>query len=290
MKDSDWEILYELHKTPNMTKVANSLYMTQPSLTKRLQHMEEEFGVAIVNRTPKGLKFTVEGEYLAQRAKLQMEFMKETMETLKEMEESKKTIIRIGSCYTYSKYTLAEIMVPYKQLHPEVQFDVVMGPSQQLFRDLLEDKVDVAFVRGDYEGKVNQTLIENNVAYLVTKEPIDDLEKLQDMQMISYRTNDKTRELLEEWWKDRFAQDLPAGMEAGYVDFTWQLISKGLGYTICFLVDNFTNEYNLCLKPLLKKDGSKLIRNTWFMTQQSKRLPKEIVEFSDFVEKQLVKK
>ena len=40
MKDSDWEILYELYKNPNMTKVANLLYMTQPSLTKRLQHME----------------------------------------------------------------------------------------------------------------------------------------------------------------------------------------------------------------------------------------------------------
>ena len=37
MKDSDWEILYELHRNPNMTKVANLLYITQPSLTKRLQ-------------------------------------------------------------------------------------------------------------------------------------------------------------------------------------------------------------------------------------------------------------
>lgn len=33
MKDSDWEILYELYKNPNMTKVANLLYITQPSLT-----------------------------------------------------------------------------------------------------------------------------------------------------------------------------------------------------------------------------------------------------------------
>ena len=57
MKDSDWEILYELHRNPNMTKVANLLYITQPSLTKRLQHMEAEFQVTIVNRTPKGLTF-----------------------------------------------------------------------------------------------------------------------------------------------------------------------------------------------------------------------------------------
>ena len=41
MKDSDWEILYALYKKPNITKVANMLYMTQPSLTKRLQQMEK---------------------------------------------------------------------------------------------------------------------------------------------------------------------------------------------------------------------------------------------------------
>ena len=51
VKDFDWEILYELHKNPNMTKVANLLYITQPSLTKRLQQMESEFQIAIVNRT-----------------------------------------------------------------------------------------------------------------------------------------------------------------------------------------------------------------------------------------------
>ena len=39
MKDSDWLILSELYKNPNMTKVADLLYTTQPSMTKRLQHM-----------------------------------------------------------------------------------------------------------------------------------------------------------------------------------------------------------------------------------------------------------
>ena len=58
-----------------MTKVANSFYMTQPSLTKRLKQMEEEFGVTIVNRTPKGLSFTPEGSYLADQAERYLVFM-----------------------------------------------------------------------------------------------------------------------------------------------------------------------------------------------------------------------
>ena len=51
IKDSDWEILYKLYETPNMTKVADMLYISQPSLTKWVKNMEKEFGVKIINRT-----------------------------------------------------------------------------------------------------------------------------------------------------------------------------------------------------------------------------------------------
>lgn len=67
MKDFDWELLHELYKNPNLTKVANVLYITQPTLTKRLQHIEAEFDVTIVERTPKGLEFTPEGKHLAEQ-------------------------------------------------------------------------------------------------------------------------------------------------------------------------------------------------------------------------------
>ena len=82
IKDSDWEILYKLYETPNMTKVADMLYISQPSLTKRVKNMEKEFGVKIINRTSKGVKFTSEGEYLAKKAKEYMEFIKNVKEGL----------------------------------------------------------------------------------------------------------------------------------------------------------------------------------------------------------------
>ena len=100
MKDSDWEILYELYRNPNMTKVANLLYMTQPSLTKRLQHMESEFQVTIVNRTPKGLEFTEEGKFLGKQAEAYLEFLRKTKDKLKEFQENSEGVITIGSSYT----------------------------------------------------------------------------------------------------------------------------------------------------------------------------------------------
>ena len=97
MKDTDWEILYELHRHPNLTQVANLLYLTQPSLTKRLRAMENEFSVRIVNRTSKGLEFTAEGDYLAERAKQYMKFIQETREGLRRFKEEGEEIITIGN-------------------------------------------------------------------------------------------------------------------------------------------------------------------------------------------------
>ena len=38
MKDTDWIILNELYKEPNLTKVSEKLYYSQPSLTKIIQN------------------------------------------------------------------------------------------------------------------------------------------------------------------------------------------------------------------------------------------------------------
>ena len=134
-----------------MTKVANLLYITQPSLTKRLQHMETEFQVTIVNRTPKGLEFTPEGEFLAQQAEKYLKFLHDTQEKLKEFKETTEAEILVGSSYTYSKYTLTDLLLKYRMNHPNVNFTVVNDQSNVLFRKMLEGSIDVAFIRGDYE-------------------------------------------------------------------------------------------------------------------------------------------
>lgn len=288
MKDSDWEILCELYHNPNMTKVANLLYMTQPSLTKRLQHMESEFQVTIVNRTPKGLEFTEEGEYLGKQAEKYLAFLKETRDRLKEFKETSEGVITIGSSYTYSKYTLTDLLVKYKEKHPSVEFNVINEQSNILFRRMLEDSIDVGFIRGDYEGAVNRTLIGKQQAYLVTRDPVS-LENLPGLQRIGYKTNDRTREILENWWRDRFGTESPGSMVVGYIDVSWQLISRGLGYTLCFLPDNFENTYQLCLTPLNYRDGRSVTRNTWFIYSKNKRITRLLEDFINYVEKEFSK-
>ncbi len=153
--------------------------------------MEEEWGVPIVNRTPKGLSFTSEGEYLGHQAAIYLQFREETRRELERMKSAGVRVITIGSSYTYSKYDLGELMLRYRREHPEVQFQVVTEGSDSLFRRMLEGTVDVAFIRGDYEGSLNKVLVGRNQAYVVTWEPVL-ISDLPSMTRIGYSTNRQT--------------------------------------------------------------------------------------------------
>ena len=283
IKDSDWEILYKLYETPNMTKVADMLYISQPSLTKRVKNMEKEFGVKIINRTSKGVKFTSEGEYLAKKAKEYMEFIKNVKEGLNSYKTELEGTIKVGSPYTYSKFELTDVLFEYSKKNKNVKFEIINDQSNNLFKMVLKNHIELGFICGDFDGDVNKILVKKNKAYIVSKKPID-LEKLPQMQRIDYKTNDKSKEILDGWWRKTYGENPPAGMFAGYVEFAWQLVDKGLGYACCFLPEGFEKAYNVCLTPILDDDGNNIIRNTWLVYPKKKQMSTIVKNFVQFVE------
>ena len=282
IKDSDWEILYKLYETPNMTKVADMLYISQPSLTKRVKNMEKEFGVKIINRTSKGVKFTSEGEYLAKKAKEYMEFIKNVKEGLNSYKTELEGTIKVGSPYTYSKFELTDVLFEYSKVNKNVKFEIINDQSNNLFKMVLKNHIELGFICGDFDGDVNKILVKQNKAYIVSKGPIN-LEKLSQMQRIDYKTNDKSKEILDRWWRKTYGENPPAGMFAGYVEFAWQLVDKGLGYACCFLPDGFEKVYTLCLTPILDDEGNNIIRNTWLVYPKKKQMSTVVKDFVQFV-------
>lgn len=287
MKDSDWKILDELYKTPNITKVANQLYITQPSLTKRLQSIEEEFQIKIVNRTTKGVEFTKEGEILAKKAGQYNSFIHQIRKELRELRETEKEIIVIGSSYTYSKYVLTDLLFEYSKDHPNVRFEVQNEQSNLLFRKVCDGEVDVAFVRGDYEGPVKQEKVDISQAYILTKAEVQ-LEMLPNMTRIDYKTNDRSKEILDNWWQQTFHESSTPGMSAGYVDVAWQLVSKGFGYVCCFLSKYHEDIYKLIKTPIYYADGTPVLRNTWFCYKEKQSCSRGLKEFISYIQDNVV--
>ena len=285
MKDSDWRIINALHETQSITKIAAMMYKSQSAITKRLQIMEQELDCRIVERTPQGVVFTKEGEFLYKESVKHLEFENEVMEGLRLIKEQTKENIIIGAAYTYAKYSLYDDLDSFIKSHPNVSIRVVNKQSNLLYHMLMEGKLDVAFIRSDYIDNVYHELIDYTAGYIVSKEPVK-LKDLPRMERIAYQTNSKTEEKIADWWQEQFGTEIPeASEDVGYIEFAFRNIASGNKYLLCFLPDNFVNEYNLSLQPMLKQDGSSLSRKTWFIYKKEKNRRAIVDELIDYVDK-----
>lgn len=77
MKEIDWRILVVLYEKKSMSKAAESLFMTQSALTKRVRAIEEEWNIEMVRRSSQGVEFTEDGIYLVKKANIMIDFLKE---------------------------------------------------------------------------------------------------------------------------------------------------------------------------------------------------------------------
>lgn len=273
MRDTDWQIIYELHNTPNITKVAGILYKTQSAVTKRLQSIEEEFNVTIAERTSTGLVFTEEGEFLARQAEKYLQFERQTREGLESLRKKEQITLRLGSSYTFSKYSFGPLMKPFLETHPNLRYSVLNKQSNILYKLVLSGNLDAAFIQGDYTNGVSHTLVATSQCYLITYSEVDPAE-LSTLDRIGYQTSDKTTELLADWWRATYGIAPPTPlMNAGYVDFAMNQITNSRRYLLCFLPDGWeeNDRSGLISTPLSMPDGTPLRRRTWFICSRDKR-------------------
>ena len=283
MKLSDWRLIYELHKTPNMTRVAGILYITQSAVTKQLQHIEKELDAKIIHRTRTGLEFTEIGNYLAEQAEKFLKLEDETKRGLDALKEASPEKLVIGSAYTFSKYRLPEILDDFLEQRPSFRYQVINRQSNVLHQMVLSGELDLAFVRSDYRDGVNRILVERTQGYIVTKGAAD-LADLPKMDRINYQSNVKTEDLIRKWWEDRYGDVRPKeGMAVGYVDFALREVVRGKGYAICFLPPVTELDAKLVKTPLFMKDGNPVSRNTWLIWRMEKKISPVMESFLRYI-------
>jgi DNA-binding transcriptional LysR family regulator len=116
--DRDWKIIKVLFQEKNITKTAESLFISQPTLTKRLQQIETEWGVQIVERGRRGVQFTPQGEYLSRCAEEMLAKIREMKDTISNMDDEVSGTLRLGVSNYFTRYKLAGILRLFKNHYP----------------------------------------------------------------------------------------------------------------------------------------------------------------------------
>ena len=133
MKNIDWKILKVLYEKRSITKAAESLFMTQSALTKRLQSIESEWGRQLVERTSRGVIFTDDGKYLVQKANIMLDFLQEIEDHFADR-HTKTELLKLGVPNSFAKRHLPKLLAAYQKSGANLYIKTISNSSDVIFQ------------------------------------------------------------------------------------------------------------------------------------------------------------
>lgn len=108
----------------NITKAAERLHITQPTLSRQLMRLEQELGTVLFRRSRHRITLTDEGLLLKRRAGELIALADKTTRELSRQSEELVGEISIGCGETRSMGQLTRWLVSFRALHPQVRFEI----------------------------------------------------------------------------------------------------------------------------------------------------------------------
>lgn len=281
MDSRDWLILKLLYEKKNISKTALALYISQPSLTSRLQQIEKEFGVQIVTRERRGVSFTPEGEYLVKYAEEMLLRLENVKENISNMKDGVSGTLRLGASKFMMKHKLPRILKLFKEQYPYVEFKIVTGWSRDVFNLVYNQDVHLSFVRGDYNWLGSRHLLFEENICVVSKNKVD-MKDLPKLPRIEYKTDYLFRAVLDNWWSENYSEPPFVSMEVDQVDTCKEMVINDLGYAI--MQDIVLKDIDdLQMINITDKNGQPLLRKTWMFYHEDSLKLNLVKAFVDFI-------
>ena len=131
----------------NITKAANLLHLTQPTLSRQLMQLEEELGVQLFRRSKHHIILTEEGMLLRRRAEEIVALADKTKDDLQHREEQLTGTVAVGSGELQSSRFLTQLLTAFQEKNPLVRFAIYSGNSDNIKERIERGLLDVGLLQ-----------------------------------------------------------------------------------------------------------------------------------------------
>ena len=137
-----WEVA---HHDLNVSATAQSLYTSQPGISKQIRLLEDELGVEIFARSGKHLtRVTPAGEAILQTAGEILRKVESIKQVAQEFSDEKKGSLSIATTHTQARYALPEVIQNFISDYPDVSLHMHQGTPMQISELAADGTVDFA--------------------------------------------------------------------------------------------------------------------------------------------------
>ena len=248
----------EIAREENMTRAAEHLHISQPSLSKEIKKLEEELGHTLFKRGNKSMHLTDEGMLLRKRAEDIIDMVDKTADEFSTLDSITGGEIHIGCAESIQIKYLAQAVKSFKEQYPDFIFHIFSGDTEPVAERLDRGLLDLAvIVEPPNLSKYNYlTIPESDKWGVVMRKdsPLAEKSKLtfEDIYGLPLFASEQSIKADFPRWCGENAEKLNV---AGTFNLAFNgsvFVREGLGYLLTFenLVDT-SAESELCFRPIV---------------------------------------
>ena len=243
----------------SFTKAAESLFLSQPTVSAHIRSLENDLGKRLIIRTTKNIEVTPKGLQVYKYAQRILE-LKGRM--VQECGAAAQQIIHLGASTIPSAYILPEILSEFGRYHPDTYFIIHQSDSEGVQAGLLDGIYDIGLLSTPDEGRLRCIPFCRNAMVLITpvnefflalqKEPRPPLQTLMEQPIILREegTRKNLSQLLEAM--DISESQLNVTARSNDPETIKNLVACGLGVSIIseLAAQNMVEEKRLLAFPI----------------------------------------
>ena len=137
----------EVARRGSVSRAAEALFITQPTLTARLQGLERELGTPLFLRTPHGMRLTDAGRAWIPFAERALRALVDGRDAMEQVMSATAGHLMIAAAPAVSTYVLPDLLERFVAAHPRVEVSVRTGHSENVVELVLHDEVQIGLGR-----------------------------------------------------------------------------------------------------------------------------------------------
>lgn len=161
----NYEYFLRIVEYKNISKAAESLFLTQPSLTKHLQRLETELGVTLFDRQQTPLKLTDAGTYFYSYIKSVQAEERNLQAKIQEIKSGRRAKLTVGMALWRANVLLPEFLPLFLERHPLIDFQLKEGSANVLENAIMNEEVDLCVMNLpiNYANILYEPIVEEHI-------------------------------------------------------------------------------------------------------------------------------
>jgi len=242
-----YKVFYAVAKCKNISMAAESLYVSQPAVSKSIKKLEDIIGLELFSRNSRGVSLTSEGKVFFDYVEKAMKELRMGEEVLEKLKKVEKGEISIGVSTTLCKYFLIPVLKSFINSYPKIQLKIINNTTFDTLRLVEEGKIDFGIISKPFDVRsydfIDIREIEDifvaSREYLFSLGAKDSNEIFRRGTLMLLERNNITRKYVDKYFEENNIEVKP-DIEINNMDFLIEFAKIGLG--VATVIKDFIKE------------------------------------------------